>query len=92
MSTPKDLRPPSAPASPDSNATTVRNHAFAEPSGRVTHDERGNAVWEWFKQSTSRLLRKLEMPEAEVQAEHRRASGGYDPYNQARAPRKPKKK
>lgn len=38
-------------------------------SGRVVHDERGNAVWDFLKQTsrdaieaTSRLLRKLEPP------------------------------
>src|SRR5689334_15049083 len=43
-------------------------------SGRVVHDERGNAVWHFLKEtsriaieSTSRLLRKLELPELKVE-------------------------
>lgn len=71
----------------------------SKPSGRVVHDERGNAVWHWVKQtsriaieSTSRLLRKLEAPELKVEdtkdqelriETDRDPGGGYDPYNQS---------
>ena len=70
----------------------------ADTTGRVVHDERGNAVWHWVKEtsrvaieSTSRLLRKLEAPELKMENtkdEELRiipdpsAGGGYDPYNQ----------
>jgi hypothetical protein len=66
------------------------------PSGRVVHDERGNAVWDWVKDtariaidSTSRLLKKLEVPELKMEDTQnnplsvepdRDAGGGYDPY------------
>ena len=65
-------------------------------SGRVVHDERGNAVWDWLKDtariaidSTSRLLKKLEVPELTMEdtqnnslslESDRDAGGGYDPY------------
>ncbi len=65
------------------------------PSGRVAHDARGNAVWKWAAEtsalaleSTSRLLKKLDVPELTVDdkpqglaLEERDPGGGYDPYN-----------
>jgi hypothetical protein len=94
-SKPTVTRPGAAPAGGKSNA--------AQPpptTGRVVHDERGNAVWDWLKQtgrsaieSTTRMLRKLEAPELEVEQTHEEelriqpdngnsGGGGYDPYNQ----------
>ncbi len=46
-------------------------------TGKVVHDERGNALWDWLKQtgrnaieSTTRMLRKLEAPELKVEQTH----------------------
>ena len=76
----------------------------ARPTGKVVHDDRGNAVWEFIAQTsricieaTSRLLKKLETPELKIedaQDEELRImpeptqGSGYDPYNQATKPPK----
>jgi hypothetical protein len=71
------------------------------------HDSRGNAVWQWVKdtgrhaiESTSALLKKLEVPELKVE-DHKKDSnelrlendvdpgGGYDPYGTKVGSRKP---
>ena len=85
---------PERPAAPRSAGRSEE-----APSGRVQHDSRGNAVWKWAAEasalaleSTSRLLKKLEVPELKVEdkpkgleLEERHPGGGYDPYNRGRS-------
>jgi hypothetical protein len=66
-----------------------------QPSGRIVHDERGNAVWKWFGDNsptvyTSPVLENIDPLDLQVEGQgggfgrHRvlDAGGGYDPYNQ----------
>jgi hypothetical protein len=109
------IRPTGSPAAkPAAPGPAVRPDAptarpsRADTAGRVVHDDRGHAVWQWVKEasriaidSTSRLLRKLEAPGLKMEDtkdEELRikadpsAGGGYDPYNQPIKPPKSKPK
>jgi hypothetical protein len=67
-----------------------------ESSGRVRHDERGTAVWDWSlntgvfdAMSSSALIRRLDVADLKMQESPglalavagRDAGGGGDPYN-----------
>ena len=109
---------PQWPMQPPAGGTSARNESAAPPpkpgtqeqnAGRIVHDERGNAVWNWVKgtgrfciDSTSALLKKLDFGDLKIEGDKeegvgmedpgRDAGGGYDPYNQKIAPKKPPSK
>ncbi len=100
------LEPPAAPARKDSPAVPGKPADRDRGAGRIVHDERGNAVWNWVKEtgricidSTSALLKKLDFGDLKVEGEKeeglrleddRDPGGGYDPYNQKTPPKKGK--
>jgi hypothetical protein len=97
------VRAPAGPARSDAGPASTSRDGSEGATGKVVHDDRGNAVWDWLKttsrhaiESTTRLLRKLEAPELQMEdskdedlriAPEPSSGGGYDPYNQAVKPR-----
>lgn len=88
---------PPTRAPPEARHEKPRPAAPGEgPSGRVRHDERGNAVWDlavstgiFALESTSKLLKKLEAPELAIEDDRELRleddkGRGYDPYNRNR--------
>jgi hypothetical protein len=103
---PADNPPAKAGTAPSGPASMLQDKApkDSQPgqTGRVKHDERGNAVWDWVKDttriaidSTSRLLKRLDAPELKIESDQdelsieteRDPGGGYNPYGTA-TPRK----
>ncbi len=116
--TSQTLRLPTQPGAADAKHPEGEGNADAQrPAGRIVHDARGNAVWNWgggadtphiSLDSTSTMLKRLELPELQVEGQEETAkapakaalvspgkaatpdiSGGYNPYDQRKAVRKP---
>jgi hypothetical protein len=110
MNDPKQHKPPQrspvAPAQTTQSSTPPKNEDQTKPAGRVVHDSRGNAVWNWMKEtgrfcieSTSSLLRRLEVPGLTTDDERKDGElgienddgggggGGYNPYDQGNVPK-----
>jgi hypothetical protein len=91
MSEPKDPQRPMWPLPPATPEPVDDSQPPPEGPGRVVHDARGNAVWNWSgridNDSTTHLLRKLDSPELALaddafpQARETPAVPGIDPYN-----------
>lgn len=80
MSDPKEPKPPKTPAQP----TAVGSQGGDKRSGRVTHDSRGNPVWEWQLETgvysrdvSTQKLKKLDLGDLSIAetARHKRPEG-----------------
>jgi hypothetical protein len=66
MSEPKKPQKPGWPIQAPPATPADNSDAAAKRAGKVVHDARGNAVWDWSRSptdSTTHLLRKLDSPE-----------------------------
>lgn len=85
----------------DSNASTIEaerpdfTRALMQPSGRVVHDERGNAEWEWSESGVRKAvhlapaaLQVLDAPTTVEVLKPRVSVDGYDPYGRTQASRR----
>jgi len=100
----KPAAPAARPGAPAASPAPAARSGGSGATGKVVHDDRGNAVWDWVASAsrlalnaTSRLLRKLETPELKMEdtqdkelriAPEPSSGGGYDPYNQVVKPPK----
>ena len=58
--------------------------------GKVVHDSRGNAVWDWAldttiltKKTSTELLKSLEQPELALEGDEPEPARSFDPYNRS---------
>ena len=95
MSAPRDKtsQDPSKEGTDSSAADPASASSTEGRSGRITHDERGNSVWEWQLETgiysrdiTTNKLKKLDLNDLSIAdtAKHRRLEmpgGGFNPYD-----------
>jgi len=69
--------------------------ALMKPSGRVVHDEQGNAEWEWSESGLRKAvhlapaaLSVLDSPTTVETIKPRLSADGYDPYGRTQALKK----
>ena len=94
MSNPKDPKDPNPPKS-SNEPTAVGTQGSNKRSGRVTHDSRGNPVWEWqletgvySRDMSTQKLKKLDLGELSIAetAKHKRPEGLEEPKQQEPLP------
>jgi hypothetical protein len=90
MSNPKDPKDPQAPKA--SEPTAVGTQGSERRSGRVSHDSRGNPVWEWqldtgvySRDVSTQRLKKLDLGDLSIAetARHKRPEGLDKPKEKA---------
>jgi hypothetical protein len=93
-------RPPKSPPGKPTHPAGPESKTPGTTVGRVVHDDRGNAVWEWGEDatrsdSTSKVLRRLDVPDLEFEGQedtarkNRAPGGGQSKPSQHNAPKAP---
>jgi hypothetical protein len=73
------------PAEPANSDAKTPEGGGASPAGRIVHDERGNAVWRGdTTDSTSTMLRRLELPGLKVEGQDEPAASPPVPAAKAK--------